>query len=68
MIDKRMFKPNGDMRQCQCVMSHTSLIDGAIKQCIDPRWAKSNAFCEGCEKTHGDAAERRGEKVIEEER
>ena len=52
---QRKHEPNGIQDQCQCVMDHWTLIDGDITQCPQRRWEKSNVFCFGCEKRHGDA-------------
>lgn len=46
------YKPNGDMRQCQCVNDHQGH-EGAIPQCTQSRNTGSDLYCAGCEMTHG---------------
>ena len=49
------YKPNGDMRRCQCVMKHTRMAEGSIPQCSMPRNPGSDLYCSGCEAVHGKA-------------
>ena len=53
--DSWTYKPNGDMRQCQCVMSHGNFEEGAIPQCPQERSSGSDLFCYHCEYDHGKA-------------
>lgn len=55
------YKPNGVDAECQCVMDHFTLKEGAIAQCHGPRWEMSNLYCQGCEQTHGDALSKKEE-------
>lgn len=47
------FKPDGDLRYCQCVMSHSDFIEGDISQCRQARDIRSDLYCSGCEEDHG---------------
>ena len=46
--------------RCQCILNHSTLIEGDINQCGARRWvAYSNLFCKQCEETHGEAMEKK---------
>jgi hypothetical protein len=52
--DSWAYKPNGDMRQCQCVMAHWEPFEeGAIAQCPQSRSSGSDLYCYHCEADHG---------------
>jgi len=51
---ENVFTPNGKLDQCQCVMAHSDLTEGAIPQCMAARCVDSNLFCRHCEETHGE--------------
>lgn len=48
-------KPNGDMRQCQCVMNHWDYKEGSVPQCTQSRSPGSDLYCYWCEADHGKA-------------
>lgn len=52
--DSWRYKPNGDMRQCQCVNDHQGH-EGAMSQCHSSRNTGSDLYCSGCEEVHGKA-------------
>lgn len=47
------YRPDGDLRHCQCVMDHGTFIEGDIPQCRGPRDIRSDLYCGGCEEDHG---------------
>jgi hypothetical protein len=49
-----VFTPNGKLNQCQCVMEHSTLTEGAVAQCMASRCVDSNLFCRDCEDAHGE--------------
>jgi len=60
----KKFKPNGNEKQCQCVMEHITLTEGGIEQCNSIRDRQtSNLYCTHCEETHGDALSRKTVKA-----